>query len=119
MQKFLNTICAATIALAFGGAAQARDKGYTVEVTEFSEWAIAVAAMPRGDIEIMASQTDYVSRDYWIKNINALEKVSPVSHGHYQAFAVPSYVDIARIEDRNSNAEKFGGKIIGIEPGSG
>lgn len=145
MQKFLNTICAATMTLAFGSAAQAQDKvihmgtmswedltpitgitrkvledkGYTVEVTEFSEWGIAFAAMTRGDIDIMASQTDYVAHDYWVKNMNALEKISPVSHGLYQAFAVPSYVDIASIEDLNANADKFGGKIIGIEPGSG
>ncbi|MGD9917795.1 MAG: glycine betaine ABC transporter substrate-binding protein [Paenirhodobacter sp.] len=145
MRKFLTSICAAAMALAFGSAAQAQDKvihmgtmswedltpitgitrkvledkGYTVEVTEFSEWGIAFAAMTRGDIDIMASQTDYVSHDYWVRNMNALEKISPVSHGLYQAFAVPSYVDIASIEDLNANADKFGGKIIGIEPGSG
>ncbi|MCV2879316.1 glycine betaine ABC transporter substrate-binding protein [Sedimentimonas flavescens] len=145
MRKFLNAICAAGVAVAFGGVAQAQekviqmgtmswedltpitgitkkvleDKGYTVEVTEFSEWGIAYAALTRGDIDIMASQTDYVAHDYWVKNMNALEKISPVSHGLYQAFAVPSYVDIASVEDLNANADKFGGKIIGIEPGSG
>lgn len=145
MRTFLKTICAASIAIAFGGVAQAQDKviqmgtmswedltpitgitkkvledkGYTVEVTEFSEWGIAYAAMTRGDIDIMASQTDYVAHDYWVKNMAALEKISPVPHGLYQAFAVPSYVDIASIEDLNANADKFGGKVIGIEPGSG
>lgn len=145
MRKFLNAVCAATMAVAFGSAAQAEgkvihmgtmswedltpitgitkkvleDKGYTVEVTDFSEWGIAYAALTRGDIDIMASQTDYVAHDYWVKNMNALEKISPVSHGLYQSFAVPSYVDIASIEDLNANADKFGGKIIGIEPGSG
>lgn len=95
------------------------DKGFTVEVTEFSEWGIAYAALTKGDIQVIASQTDYVAQDYWNKNKNRLEKISPVSHGLYQAIAVPKYVPIDSIEQLNENADKFGGKIIGIEPGSG
>jgi len=95
------------------------DAGYTVEFNEFSEWGIAFAAMTRGDIDILISQTDYVTQDYWDKNKNRLEKLSPVSYGLYQAFAVPSYVPINSVEELNENTEKFGGKIIGVEPGSG
>jgi glycine betaine/proline transport system substrate-binding protein len=95
------------------------DAGYTVKVTEFSEWGIAYAALSKGDIQILASQTDYVAQDYWDKNKNRLEKISPVSHGLYQAIAVPEYVNIDSIDQLNDNADKFGGKIIGIEPGSG
>ena len=36
-----------------------------------------------------------------------------------RAIAVPSYVTIDSIEELNANADKFGGKIVGIEPGSG
>lgn len=95
------------------------DKGFTVEVTEFSEWGIAYAALTKGDIQILASQTDYVAQDYWNKNKNRLEKLSPVSHGLYQGIAVPKYVPIDSVEQLNENADKFGGKIIGIEPGAG
>jgi glycine betaine/proline transport system substrate-binding protein len=95
------------------------DKGYTVDVKEFSEWGIAYAALTRGDVQAMISEIDYVAQDYWNKNKNKLEKVSVVSHGLYQAFAVPSYVDIGSIEELNAHADEFGGKIIGIEPGSG
>ncbi|WP_127902435.1 glycine betaine ABC transporter substrate-binding protein [Solirhodobacter olei] len=95
------------------------DEGYTVKVTQFSEWGIAYAALAKGDIQMLASQTDYVAQDYWNRNKSKLEKLSPVSHGLYQAFAVPSYVPINSIDDLNANSEKFGGKIIGIEPGSG
>jgi len=95
------------------------DKGYKVEVTPFSEWGIAYAALTKGDVEVLVSEVDYVARDYWDKNKNKLEKISIASHGLYQAFAVPSYVDIKSIEDLNANADKLGGKIIGIEPGSG
>jgi len=95
------------------------DSGYSVKVIEFSEWGIAYAALTKGDIQVLASQTDYAANDYWNKNKNRLEKLSPFSYGLYQAIAVPKYVDIDSIEQLNDNAEKFGNKIIGIEPGSG
>lgn len=95
------------------------DSGYSVKVTTFSEWGIAYAALAKGDIQLLASQTDYVAHDYWNKNKNRLEKISPVSHGLYQALVVPKYVPIDSMEQLNENADKFGGKIVGIEPGSG
>ncbi|MDR6609788.1 glycine betaine ABC transporter substrate-binding protein [Pseudomonas synxantha] len=95
------------------------DSGYSVKVIEFSEWGIAYAALTKGDVQVLASQTDYAANDYWNKNKNRLEKLSPVSFGLYQGIAVPKYVGIDSVEQLNDNAEKFGGKIIGIEPGSG
>jgi len=95
------------------------DAGYKVEVTSFSEWGIAYAALAKGDTQIMVSQIDYVAQDYWDKNKRRLEKISPVSHGLYQAIAVPKYVTIDSMDQLNDNADKFGGKIVGIEPGSG
>lgn len=93
--------------------------GYKVEVTSFSEWGIAFSALANGDTQIMVSQTDYVAQDYWERFKDRLEKISPVSHGLYQAVAVPSYVTIDSMEQLNESAEKFGNKIVGIEPGSG
>ena len=95
------------------------EKGYTVELTEFSEWGIAYAALVRGDVQVMTSQIDYVAHDYWERNKNRLEKISIASHGLYQGFSVPSYVDVNSIEELSDNAEMLGGRIIGIEPGSG
>lgn len=95
------------------------DSGYTVKVVSFSEWGIAYAALGKGDIQILASQTDYVAQDYWDKNKNRLEKISPVSHGLFQGVAVPKYVTIDSMDQLTDNADKFGGKIVGIEPGSG
>lgn len=93
--------------------------GYSVEVTSFSEWGIAYAALVNGDTQIMVSQIDYVAQDYWERHKNRLEKISPVSHGLYQAVAVPSYVTIDSMEQLNENADKFNNRIVGIEPGSG
>ena len=95
------------------------DKGYTVEVTPFSEWGIAYAALAKGDVQILASQTDYVAQDYWQRNKTRLEKISPVSHGLFDGIAVPAYVDIDSLDQLNDRADAFGGKIIGIEPGAG
>ncbi|MFO1106071.1 MAG: glycine betaine ABC transporter substrate-binding protein [Amaricoccus sp.] len=95
------------------------DAGYTVNVKEFAEWGIAYAALTKGDIQILASQTDYVAQDYWNKNKSKLEKLSPVSHGLFDGIAVPSYVPVNSIDELEANADKFGGKIVGIEPGAG
>lgn len=95
------------------------DAGYTVKVTNFAEWGIAFAALSKGDVQLLASQVNYISQDHWDKNKTRLEKVSAVSHGLYQSIAVPKYVPINSIEELNANADKFGNKIVGIEPGSG
>ncbi|MDO5371019.1 glycine betaine ABC transporter substrate-binding protein [Paracoccus sp. (in: a-proteobacteria)] len=94
-------------------------KGYTVEMTQFSEWGIAYAALTRGDVEVMTSQIDYVAQDYWDRNKNRLEKISIVSNGLYQGLAVPSYVNIDSVEQLTENADMLGGRIVGIEPGAG
>jgi glycine betaine/proline transport system substrate-binding protein len=95
------------------------DSGYTVKVVPFSEWGIAYAALTKGDIQLLASQIDYVAQDYRDKNKRRLEKISPVSHGLFQGIAVPKYVTVDSVDQLNDNADKFGGKIVGIEPGSG
>jgi glycine betaine/proline transport system substrate-binding protein len=95
------------------------DSGFDVKVSEFSEWGIAYAALSKGDVQILVSQTDYVAQDYWNKNKNRLEKISPVSHGLLSGLAVPKYVPVDSIDQLAENADKFGGKIIGIEPGAG
>jgi glycine betaine/proline transport system substrate-binding protein len=95
------------------------DSGYSVKVVPFSEWGIAYAALTKGDIQLLASQTDYIAQDYWDKNKRRLEKISPVSHGLFQGVAVPKYVPIDSIDQLIDNADKWGGKIVGIEPGSG
>ena len=94
-------------------------EGFTVELDDFSEWGIAYAALSKGDVDILASQINYVAADYFAKNKNKLEKISVVSHGMQQRFVVPSYMPIDSIEQLNSVADEVDHKIIGIEPGSG
>lgn len=94
-------------------------EGFTVELTDFSEWGIAFAALGKGDVDILTSQINYVASDYWTKNKNRLEKISVVSHGLQQRFVVPSYMPIDSIDQLNTVADQVDHKIIGIEPGSG
>jgi glycine betaine/proline transport system substrate-binding protein len=94
-------------------------QGYKVELTEFSEWGIAFGALQKGDVELLTSQVDYVASDYWAKSKDRLEKVSVVSYGLYQGLVVPSYMNIDSVDQLNTIADQVGGKIVGIEPGSG
>jgi glycine betaine/proline transport system substrate-binding protein len=40
-------------------------EGFTVELSDFSEWGIAYAALTKGDVDILASQINYVAADYF------------------------------------------------------
>ncbi|MFK0091900.1 glycine betaine ABC transporter substrate-binding protein [Pseudomonas sp. NPDC090592] len=94
-------------------------ENYKVEVVNFSETGIAYSALARGDVDLLVSMINYVAYDYWTKNKQRLEKVSVVSHGLLQGIAVPDYMNITSVEELNTVKEQTGGKVIGIEPGSG
>ncbi|MGX5849206.1 glycine betaine ABC transporter substrate-binding protein [Mesorhizobium sp. PL10] len=94
-------------------------EGFKVEFVKFSEWGIAYAALQKGDVDILLSNVDYIASDYWAKFHKKLEKVSIVSFGVVQGLVVPSYVPVDSVDQLNTIADKVGGKIIGIEPGSG
>ncbi|MFT4437773.1 glycine betaine ABC transporter substrate-binding protein [Caballeronia sp. 15715] len=94
-------------------------EGYQVQVTSFSEWGIAYSALVRGDVDILISQINYTASDYWTKNKERLEKISVVSHGLRQGIVVPAYMPIDSLDQLNSIKDQVGGKIVGIEPGSG
>jgi glycine betaine/proline transport system substrate-binding protein len=94
-------------------------EGYKVEMTQFSEWGIAYSALIRGDIDLLVSEVNYVTVDYWKKSKERLEKVSVVSHGLSSGIVVPSYMKINSIEELNGIKDQVEGTIVGIEPGSG
>lgn len=56
----------------------------------------------------------------YVKRVADAIEVLGVSEGPMtQGLAVPDYVGINSIEELNAHADKFGGNIIGIDPGSG
>lgn len=93
--------------------------GYKVEVVEFFEWGIAYATLAKGDVDLLMSQINFVAFDYWSRYNKKLEKLSASSHGLFQGIVVPSYVPIDSIDQMNAHKDKFGKKIVGIEPGAG
>lgn len=94
-------------------------QGFEVEVVPFSEWGIAFGALSKGDVDLLMAHINYVAADYWERYNSRLEKVSVVSYGLKQGLVVPSYMPITSVEELNSVADQVGGKIIGIEPGTG
>ncbi|KQU74663.1 hypothetical protein ASD00_37845 [Ensifer sp. Root31] len=93
--------------------------GFEVEEVEFQEWGVAFAALGKGDVDVLISHPDYAAADYWERNARKLEKLSVASYGYNAGLIVPSYVTINSIDELNEHKEKFRGRIIGVEPGSG
>lgn len=93
--------------------------GYEVETVDFFEWGVAFAALEKGDIDFMPSLINFCCEDYWKRSKEKLEKIGVPSYGMDMGFVVPTYVPVNSIAELNQNKEKFGKKIIGIEPGSG
>jgi glycine betaine/proline transport system substrate-binding protein len=93
--------------------------GYKVKTVEFFEWGLAFAALERGDIDFMPALINFCCADYWNRSKEKLEKIGVPSYGMDMGLVVPSYVPVNSIAELNQQKEKFGKKIIGIEPGSG
>ena len=93
--------------------------GYEVEtlpVVEAAMW----QALGTGDVDAMVTAWLPVTHaDSYKKVQDKVEKVSVVSGGAKLGWAVPAYVTIDSIEELNANADRFDGKIIGIDPGAG
>lgn len=95
------------------------EMGYEVEVLPVAAAAMW-QALGSGDVDAMVTAWLPVTHaDYYEKVKGSVEKVSVVSGGAKLGWAVPSYVTINSIEELDANADKFDGKIIGIDPGAG
>lgn len=93
--------------------------GYEVETLPVAAAAMW-QALGTGDVDAMVTAWLPVTHaDYYEKVKDKVEKVSVVSGGAKLGWAVPAYVTIDSIEELNANADKFDGKVIGIDPGAG
>lgn len=96
------------------------DEGYDVEVTELSEAAPLYAGLADGDVDIYPSAwSEATHSDYMDEYGDQIEDLTTYYGGAKLTFAVPEYVDIDSIEDLQGEANRFGGRIVGIEPGAG
>lgn len=95
------------------------EMGYEVEIIP-----VAAAAMWQavgtGDVDGMVTAWLPVTHADYLKKVEGkVENLGPIVGGAKLGWAVPTYVEAKSIEDLNKYADKFDGKIIGIDPGAG
>lgn len=73
-----------------------------------------------GDIDFMVtSWLPTTHAAYYEELQDKVVNLGPLYEGAKLGLVVPEYVTIDSIEDLNANADKFGGKIVGIDAGAG
>lgn len=92
---------------------------YEVEIVNADLGAI-YQGVAQGEIDAYVSAwLPHTQGQYWEKYEDKLDYVGNISTGAKIGLVVPSYVTIDSIAELNSEKEKFGGIIQGIEPGAG
>ncbi|MEA4901413.1 glycine betaine ABC transporter substrate-binding protein [Desulfitobacterium sp.] len=96
------------------------EQGYTVNLTSL-DLAPLFVGLNQGDIDIFVDAWLPVTiQAYWDKYKDNLDDYGIWYESEARiGLVVPKYVDINSIEELNTNKDKFKGKIIGIDPGSG
>lgn len=93
--------------------------GYDVEITPVDN-AVMWASIADGTFDgIVAAWLPGTHGDLYEEVKDSIVDLGPNLEGAKIGLVVPEYVDINSIEELNDNADKFGGKIVGIEPGAG
>lgn len=96
------------------------DQGYEVEFQEIADAAPLYAGLAGGDVDVYPSAwSEATHADYMDEYGDDIEDLGAWYGGAVLTLAVPEYVDIDSIADLAGNAERFGGRIVGIEPGAG
>ncbi|GGO61640.1 glycine/betaine ABC transporter substrate-binding protein [Microbacterium nanhaiense] len=94
--------------------------GYTVELEELSSPAVLYTALAEGTVDVYPSAWSDISQAQYIEKYgDDLEDLGTYYGNAHGTLAVPDYVDIDSVEDLRGQADRFGGKIYTIEPGSG
>lgn len=95
--------------------------GYTVEHQTIADAALLYAGLAQGDVHIYPSAWPEVTHaDYMDKYGDDIEDLIGYYEGAKLNLSVPDYMeDIQSIADLKGQADRFGGKIYGIEPGAG
>ncbi|WP_106253092.1 glycine betaine ABC transporter substrate-binding protein [Allonocardiopsis opalescens] len=101
-------------------AAVLADQGYTVELTN-PDVAPLYQGLAGGDIDLfLDTWLPDTHADYWEQYGEQLEDIGVWYDNAVLTMTVPSYVEgVESIEDLADNADMFGGRIVGIESGSG
>ncbi|HJA05425.1 MAG TPA: glycine betaine ABC transporter substrate-binding protein [Candidatus Microbacterium stercoravium] len=94
--------------------------GYTVELESLASPAVLYTALAEGEVDIYPSAWSDISQVAYVEKYgDDLEDLGAYYDNAHGTLAVPDYVDIDKVEDLHGQADRFGGKIYTIEPGSG
>jgi len=99
---------------------QLEQMGYTVEMQELTEAGPLYAGLAQGDVDIYPSAWPELTHASYMEEYgDSIEDLGTYYEGASLNLSVPDYVDITSIDDLVGQADRFGGQIIGIEPGAG
>ena len=95
--------------------------GYTVEHEQITEAGVLYAGLAQGDVDMFPSAWPEVTHASYMEEYgDDIEDIVAYYEGAVLNLAVPPYIDdINSIEDLAGQADRFGGRIVGIEPGAG
>lgn len=93
--------------------------GYDVEITSVGAAAMW-QAIATDDVDGMVAAWLPTTHGHYLDEVkDKVEDLGPNLEGTLIGLVVPEYVEINSIEELNDMADKFDGKIIGIDPGAG
>lgn len=96
-----------------------KDKGYRVEVKGLDVGPL-FTGVAKGDIDLfLDTWLPTTHEDYWKRYNKDLEQLGVWYSNAKLTIAVPSYSPLKSLEDLKGKGGDYGGKIIGIESGSG
>ncbi|WP_300908190.1 glycine betaine ABC transporter substrate-binding protein [Corynebacterium stationis] len=97
------------------------EAGYTVEHEQLNDAAVVYTALASGDIDIYPSAwSEFTHKQYMDKYSDKVEDYGAYYENARLTWAVPEYIDdVNSIEDLKGQADRFGGQVVGIEPGAG
>ncbi|WP_200328862.1 glycine betaine ABC transporter substrate-binding protein [Leucobacter sp. L43] len=94
--------------------------GYDVEMQELTEAAVLYTSLAEGSIDVFSGAwTERTQAEYVAGREDDFEDLGTWYDNGTITLSVPDYVDITSLEELAPNADRFDGKIIGIEPSAG
>lgn len=94
--------------------------GYNVEHQTLTEAGVLYAGLADGAVDLYPSAWPEVTHASYMEEFSdRIEDLGGYYDGAILTLAVPEYTDIDSIADLAADPARFGGKIIGIEPGAG
>jgi glycine betaine/proline transport system substrate-binding protein len=95
--------------------------GYTIEHQTIADAALLYAGLAQGDVNVYPSAWPEVTHASYMEEYGEdIEDLIGYYEGAKLNLSVPEYVeDVQSIADLAGQADRFGGRIVGIEPGAG